>query len=53
MQTEYNYYFDIPTAKVFKESSMGDCDLDCDRVSLANIRIAEISKLQIDDDEYI
>ena len=53
MQTEYNYYFHIPTSKVFKESGMGNSDLDCDRVFLKDIRIAKISELPTNDDKYI
>ena len=46
-QTEYHYYVHIPSNRVFKESEMGDSDLEHENISSSDIRIAKVSELKI------
>ncbi|WP_156114048.1 hypothetical protein [Myxosarcina sp. GI1] len=47
IQYSYHYYYYIPQSKVFKESALGNSNLDAENVKASDIRIAKISELNI------
>jgi len=53
LQCEYHYYFYLREHKTFKESGMGYSDLDQERVSSSEIRIARISEIEANSSEYL
>lgn len=53
LQTKYSYYFYLPANKVFKESRMGDCNLEEQKISFSDVRIAKISEIKAEKSEYL